>query len=68
MLDVQHLVSGYDKSRVLNGMDLSIKGGERVVVLGRNGMGKTTLAKTIVGLLPTASGSVCLNETNISSW
>jgi len=68
MLDVDGLVSGYHKSRVLNGVDVSIQPSERVVMLGRNGMGKTTLAKTVVGLLPTASGSVVLNGTNISSW
>ncbi|GGM36881.1 ABC transporter ATP-binding protein [Dactylosporangium sucinum] len=67
MLRVDRVVSGYNRVRVLNGVDVCVQAGERVVVLGRNGMGKTTLAKTIVGLLPTGSGSVYLDGANITS-
>jgi urea ABC transporter ATP-binding protein UrtE len=61
MLELENVVSGYGKSRVLNEVGFAIGAGERVVLLGRNGMGKTTLARTVVGLLPLWSGSIELN-------
>jgi branched-chain amino acid transport system ATP-binding protein len=57
---VSGLVSGYDKIRVLNGVDLTIGAGEVVALLGPNGAGKTTLLRAISGLLPWAAGDVAL--------
>ncbi len=68
MLEVKGVVSGYNKIKVLNEVDIRVEPGERVVLLGRNGMGKTTLAKAIVGLLPVWSGSVNLGAENIDKW
>ena len=58
LLDVQHLCSGYGISQVLFDVDMHIKPGEILGVLGRNGMGKTTLVRSIMGLIKPARGHV----------
>ncbi len=58
MLEVRGLQAGYGLSQVLFGIDLSVPGGKVVTLLGRNGMGKTTTIKTIVGLLGVRSGEI----------
>jgi branched-chain amino acid transport system ATP-binding protein len=54
MLEVRDLRAGYGLSRVLDGVDLDVPDGTFVAVLGRNGMGKTTLCRAIMGLDPPA--------------
>jgi len=61
LLRVEGLVSGYDKIRVLHGVDLTIAAGEVVALLGPNGAGKTTLLRAISGLLPWTAGDVFFN-------
>ena len=56
-LQVNQLHAFYGKSHVLRGIDLSVASGEIVAVLGRNGSGRSTLARALVGQLP-SSGSV----------
>lgn len=56
MLEVRLLVAGYGQGQVLNGVDLRVAPGEVVALLGRNGAGRSTLAKALVGLVP-AQGS-----------
>ena len=51
-------MAGYGASRVLHGVDLVLKRGEAVGLMGRNGMGKTTLLRSILGLLPLHAGEV----------
>ncbi|WP_454004450.1 ABC transporter ATP-binding protein [Alcaligenes sp. Marseille-Q7550] len=68
MLETTQLQSGYGSSQVLFGVDLSIKAGQVVTVLGRNGMGKTTLLRTILGLLPVRGGDVKFDGQSISGW
>lgn len=58
MLEVQGLRAGYGSSTVLFGIDLSVGAGEIIGVLGRNGMGKTTLVRSIMGLLRPSAGSI----------
>lgn len=58
MLDIQHLHAGYGSIPVLHGVDLQIAAGEAVGILGHNGMGKTTLLRSIMGVLLPSSGSV----------
>jgi branched-chain amino acid transport system ATP-binding protein len=58
MLRVAGLEAGYDSARVLFGVDLLVETGKVVTLLGRNGMGKTTLVKAIMGLLRPSAGSV----------
>ena len=56
MLSVYSLASGYGAAQVLFDVSLTVKTGEVVTLLGRNGMGKTTTIRTIMGLLPVRSG------------
>ncbi len=61
MLSVTNLHAHYGKSHVLQGVTLTVKDGEAVAVLGRNGVGKTTTLKAIMGLLPPTGGTVQFN-------
>ncbi len=59
MLTVSDIVVGYQKgSRVLDGLSFDVDRGEIVALIGRNGMGKTTLIKAIAGQLPIAEGAI----------
>jgi branched-chain amino acid transport system ATP-binding protein len=58
LLRAEGLSSGYDKIRVLHGVDMTIGAGEVVALLGPNGAGKTTLLRAISGLLPWTAGDV----------
>ena len=58
LLDLRGLDNGYGASQVLFGMALSVRQGQCVSLLGRNGMGKSTTIKTIMGLLPAWRGEV----------
>lgn len=60
MLHVEHLHVAYGQSEVLHGLDFDVKPGEIVAIMGRNGMGKTTLMKSLMGLVPTKSGGVTI--------
>ncbi len=66
MFKVSNLASGYGQSQVIHGLDFSVDKAEIVAVMGRNGMGKTTLFKTLMGILPTRGGSVVIDGTEIS--
>jgi len=58
MLEVRRLSAGYGRARVLFDLDLEVRGGEVVALLGRNGAGKSTTLKAIMGLVPPSSGEV----------
>lgn len=58
MLKVERLEAAYGKSQVLFGVDLEVRAGEVVTLLGRNGMGKTTTVRSIMGILPARGGSI----------
>jgi branched-chain amino acid transport system ATP-binding protein len=58
MLKVSGLHAGYGAIPVLHGISLAIAGGESVGILGHNGMGKTTLLRTLIGALPASRGTV----------
>ena len=66
LLEVKDLVAGYDGSRVLNGVSLSVDSGESVAVLGRNGVGKTTLMESIMGLVRPTSGGVFIEGRDLA--
>jgi len=66
MLDVSSLRVAYGESEVLHGLDFSVAPGEIVAVMGRNGMGKTTLMKSLMGVIPTRSGHVRMNGDEIT--
>lgn len=58
LLQVSELRAGYEAGDVLQGVDLAIEPGEIVAVLGRNGVGKSTLMKALIGILPTRRGAI----------
>lgn len=58
LLAVRDLRSGYGAGDILQGVSLQASRGEIIAAIGRNGVGKTTLMKTIIGLLPTRSGEI----------
>ncbi len=61
LLETRGLSAGYGGARVLFGIDLAIQPAEAVALIGRNGMGKTTLVKTVMGLVPAMAGAVSIN-------
>lgn len=65
MLSIEQLRAGYRDSIVLDGIDLSVEAGAIVALLGRNGMGKTTLMRTIIGHTPAQSGTIRYRDSRI---
>ncbi len=66
MLDVNDINQYYGGSHTLRGISLSLARGECLALLGRNGVGKTTLLKCLMGVLPVARGSIGLDGTDIT--
>ncbi|MEK8048317.1 urea ABC transporter ATP-binding subunit UrtE [Ideonella margarita] len=66
MLKVDQLHQYYGGSHILRGVSFEAALGEVTVVLGRNGVGKTTLLKSLMGVVPVKSGQVTLGSTNIT--
>ncbi|MEK5061479.1 urea ABC transporter ATP-binding subunit UrtE [Paenibacillus sp. FSL H7-0326] len=66
MLSVQQVEAGYGESIILRNVSIRVQPGQVVCLLGRNGVGKTTLMKSIIGLLKTAKGSIRFNEVDLT--
>ena len=66
MLKVEKLNVYYGESHILRDVDLEVRPGQVVCLMGRNGVGKTTLLKTVTGLLPARSGRVLLGEREVT--
>ncbi len=66
MLEISNLTAGYGQSMILQDCSLSLNTGRVSALVGRNGMGKTTLLKSIMGLITPASGHITLNGVNIT--
>jgi branched-chain amino acid transport system ATP-binding protein len=66
MLRVDRIEAGYGSGKVLFGVDLVAPKGEVTAIIGRNGVGKTTTLKTVIGLLQASAGSVTLDGINLS--
>jgi len=64
-LTIKNLHSYYGKSHILHGIDMTVRSGEIVALLGRNGAGKTTTLKTIVSIVKAAQGEVLLDGENL---
>ena len=67
IIEVRGVSAGYGASQVLRGVDLAIHAGETIGLMGRNGMGKTTLIRTLLGLLPTQGGTVLMDGVDAAS-
>jgi branched-chain amino acid transport system ATP-binding protein len=68
LLEVQALAAGYGPAQVLFGIDLALAPGEVVALMGRNGAGKSTTLKAIMGLLPPRAGQVRLRGRDVTGW
>ena len=66
MLEVHNLSAAYGQSEVLHAIDLSAHAGEIVTLVGRNGMGKSTLMKSLIGVMPARSGEIVVDGTNVA--
>ncbi len=66
MLSVEGLESGYGRARVLFGVSLEVPAGRLVCVMGRNGVGKTTLLDTVMGVLPATGGRVTFEGRDVT--
>ena len=65
MMQINNIKTGYGQSIVIDNLSFQVGKNETVAILGRNGMGKTTLFKSIMGLLPTLQGSIHLNGKDV---
>jgi amidase len=66
VLDVAELRAGYGHVPVLHGVSLQVHEGEAIGIVGHNGMGKTTLLKTLIGLLPPTAGRITLDGVDVT--
>jgi urea transport system ATP-binding protein len=67
VLDVRNLNVAYGQSQVLHGVNFTVSPGEIVAVVGRNGMGKSTLMKSLIGVMPTRSGQVLIDGGDVTN-
>jgi len=68
LLAIEDLQAAYGLSRVLFGVSLQVETGECVCLLGRNGVGKTTTMRSVMGLLPPTGGRILWKGSNIAGW
>lgn len=66
MLQVDNLAVSYGQSEVIHGVNFSVRPREILAVMGRNGMGKTTLFKSLIGILPSKRGSIRLDDKELN--
>jgi branched-chain amino acid transport system ATP-binding protein len=62
MLSLENISAGYGKSQILHSLSLNVADGESVALLGRNGVGKTTTLRTIMGLTAISQGAITLDD------
>lgn len=67
-LEIKGATLGYNKQIILNDISLEIKTGQIICIIGRNGVGKTTLFKTILGIHPLIRGKVLIDGEDIKKW
>lgn len=67
LLAIDNLFTGYGAGNILQGVSMQIRSGEIVAAVGRNGVGKTTLMRAIIGLMPTRRGDIRFSGESISS-
>ena len=67
MLEVNAISVCYGKSRIVNNVSFAVDSSEKLAILGRNGVGKTTLLKSLIGLLPMQTGTLRLGDRNLTA-
>jgi branched-chain amino acid transport system ATP-binding protein len=67
LVEAKDLHTYYDQSHILQGVSLTLHEGETLGLMGRNGMGKTTLIRTIMGLVRPRSGTVAIDGRVLAS-
>jgi branched-chain amino acid transport system ATP-binding protein len=67
MIALQTIIGGYDAETVLNGLSFTVKRGDKLALLGRNGVGKTTALRAMMGLLPVKSGRITYKGEDITT-
>ncbi|RYB97883.1 ABC transporter ATP-binding protein [Ciceribacter ferrooxidans] len=65
LLEVRGLNAWYGESHILHGVDMTVREGETVTILGRNGVGKTTTLRTLVGIVRARKGQIVFNGTDM---
>jgi urea transport system ATP-binding protein len=66
ILEVKDLHAGYGRTPILQGIDFHVGRGEIVAIIGRNGVGKSTLMKSLIGLLPSTRGSIHFSDVDVT--
>ncbi|MFH0754369.1 MAG: ABC transporter ATP-binding protein [Candidatus Omnitrophota bacterium] len=66
MIQIHDLYKTFNKVQVLNGLNLSVRSGETMVVIGRSGAGKSVLLKSIIGILKPESGSIAIDGVDVT--
>ena len=66
MFSVADYSVAYDQSEVINQLNMAVASNEIVAIIGRNGMGKTTLMKSLIGMIPSRSGRITLDNMELS--
>lgn len=67
LLEVRELRAGYGATPILQGVEFSLNKGEIVAIIGRNGVGKTTLMKCLIGLLPATAGTIRYDHSDVTA-
>ena len=67
MLTVSNLKVAYGQSEVIHGLDFEVPKNETLAIMGRNGMGKTTLFKSLIGVLPSSNGSIKVDGVDVTN-
>lgn len=67
-VSVTNLHAGYGSATIIDSLDLHVRDGEAYAIVGRNGMGKTTLVKALLGYLPGTTGTVQIGAHDTSGW
>jgi len=66
MLSVNNLSVCYGQSEVIHGLNFEVPKNQTLAIMGRNGMGKTTLFKSLIGVLPSSGGSITVDDVEVS--
>ena len=67
MLSVSNLKVSYGQSEVIHGLNFTVPKNETLAIMGRNGMGKTTLFKSLIGILPTTDGQIQVDGVDVTN-